>query len=135
MIVDTSALVAIVMREPGHEALLETLTDPASAPGIGAPTVAELGLVLCARLAIDARSIVTGLLDQFQIAVVPFSDNHWRAAIGAYRRFGRGRHLAALNFGDCLTYAVAALAGQPLLFVGEDFTQTDLVAAQAVREE
>jgi ribonuclease VapC len=129
MIVDTSALVAIVVREPGHEMLLETLTDPSANAAIGMPTVAELGLVLSARLRTDARLLVAGLLDQLDIATVPFVDEHWRAAVDAYLRYGRGRHRAALNFGDCLTYAVASLAGEPLLFVGDDFTHTDLIAA------
>lgn len=126
MIVDTSALVAIVVREPGHDTLLEALADPAATAGIGTPTVAELGLVLSARLATDARPIVAGLLDHLEIATVPFSDAHWRAAVEAFRRYGRGRHRAALNFGDCLTYAVASLANERLLFVGDDFTHTDL---------
>jgi ribonuclease VapC len=129
VIVDTSALVAIVVREPGHEVLLETLTDPSASAAIGMPTVAELGLVLSARLRTDARLLVAGLLDQLDIATVPFVDEHWRAAVDAYLSYGRGRHRAALNFGDCLTYAVASLAGEPLLFVGDDFTHTDLIAA------
>ena len=129
MIVDTSALVAIVVREPGHEALLDVLAAPTTSAGIGTPTVAELGLVLSARLRTDARSLVAGLIDQLQIDKVPFADAHWQAAVEAFWRFGRGRHRAALNFGDCLTYAVASLSGEPLLYVGDDFAYTDLVAA------
>lgn len=60
---------------------------------------------------------------------MPFGEAHWREAVEAYRRFGKGRHPAGLNFGDCLTYATAKLAGEPLLFVGEDFPATDLEAA------
>jgi ribonuclease VapC len=129
VIVDTSALVAIVVQEPGHDALLDRLTRPEAMPAVGAPTAAELGIVLTARLRTDARPLVAGLLDHLGIATVHFVDEHWRAAIGAYQRYGRGRHRAALNFGDCLTYAVASLADEPLLFVGEDFTHTDLTAA------
>lgn len=129
MIIDTSALVAIVLREPGHERLLARVTDATTSAAIGTPTVAELGLVLSARLRSDARGIVRGLLDELDIATVPFSDEHWRAAVDAFWRFGRGRHPAGLNFGDCLTYAVARLAAEPLLFVGDDFTHTDLDAA------
>lgn len=126
MIVDTSALVAVVVREPGYEAVLDALTDPATAAGIGTPTSAELGLVLSARLGADARPMVAGLLDSLEIATIAFSDAHWRTAIEAFWRYGRGRHAAALNFGDCLTYAVASLANEPLLYVGDDFTRTDL---------
>lgn len=129
MIVDTSALVAIVLREPGYESLLARLSGSAVVPGIGSPSLVELGMVLSAHLQIDARPLVSGLLHNFDVQVVPFSADHWQVAVGAFRRFGRGRHPAGLNFGDCLTYAVASLAGQPLLYTGEDFAQTDLVAA------
>ena len=127
MIVDSSAVVAIVLREPGHELLLEKLAG--SGAGIGAPTLAELGLVLSARLGRDSRPVIDGLLDRLGLDVVPFGDAHWRVAVGAFVRYGRGRHRAGLNFGDCLTYAVASLADEPLLFVGDDFAHTDLTAA------
>lgn len=130
MIVDSSALVAIVVREDGHERLLDALAAPDAVAGIGAPTVAELGIVLSARLRTDARSLVGALLDHLEIAEIPFTDAHWRAAVDAFWRYGRGRHAAALNFGDCLTYAVASLANEPLLFVGEDFAATDLLVAR-----
>lgn len=129
MIVDTSALVAIVVREPGHEALLASVAHPDTAAGMGTPTIAELGIVLSARLGIDARLLVADLLEQLEIAEVPFTEAHWRAAVDAFRRYGRGRHQAALNFGDCLAYAVARLADEPLLFAGDDFAATDLTAA------
>ena len=60
------------------------------------------------------------------IAIVPFTDLHWQRTIDAFARFGKGRHPAALNFGDCMSYATAALARQPLLCVGDDFRKTDL---------
>ena len=63
------------------------------------------------------------------LAVIPFGEVHWPIAITAYTRFGKGRHTANLNFGDCLTYAVAHFAGEPLLFTGDDFSRTDLPAA------
>ena len=66
------------------------------------------------------------MLDELGIQEVPFGEIHWREAMDAYRRFGKGRHPAALNFGDCMTYAVAKLAGEPLLFTGNDFELTDL---------
>ena len=73
--------------------------------------------------------MIDGLLDRLGLDVVPFGDAHWRVAVGAFVRYGRGRHRAGLNFGDCLTYAVASLADEPLLFVGDDFAHTDLTAA------
>lgn len=129
MIVDTSALVAIVVREPGHEGLVAKLSAPSAVAGMATPTIAELGIVLSARLGRDARALVSQLLDQLEIAEVPFGESHWREAVGAFWRFGRGRHPAALNFGDCLAYAAARLANQPLLFVGDDFAATDIGAA------
>ena len=129
MIVDTSALVALVMREEGHEAILEKLSAPATVAGIGSPTVVELGIVLSSRLGTNARSLVAQLLQQLEIAEVEFGAPHWREAVDAFWRFGRGRHPAALNFGDCLTYAVARLANEPLLYVGSDFSATDLATA------
>ena len=125
MIVDTSALLAVVFQEPGWETVLERLlASPGSAAGT--PTLTETGIVLQARLGEDARGLLERLLDELGIQEVPFGEIHWREAVDAYRRFGKGRHTAGLNFGDCMTYAVASLAGEPLLFLGEDFTHTDL---------
>lgn len=129
MIVDTSALVAVVVREPGHETVVAKLAAPTAVAGIGTPTIVELGIVLSARLRMDARSRVADLLDRLDITEVPFGEAHCREAVDAWWRFGRGRHRAALNFGDCLAYAVARLANEPLLYVGDDFAATDLEAA------
>lgn len=125
MIVDTSALVAIVFREPGHEELLERIAGAAGVAA-GAPTLAETGIVLQARLGSAAYGLLERLLDELGIEEVPFGEVHWREAVDAYRRFGKGRHPAALNFGDCMTYAVTRLSGEPLLFHGADFDRTDL---------
>jgi len=128
MIVDSSAIVAIVFREPGFEAVVERLASAESAAA-GAPTLAETGIVLSARLKRDARGLLERLLQEFRIQSVPFSEEHWRAAHDAFLRFGKGRHPARLNFGDCLSYATAKLADQPLLFVGGDFAKTDIAVA------
>jgi ribonuclease VapC len=128
MILDTSAVLAVVFREPGFEALLEKIAN-SDLIAMGAPTVAETAIVLAARIGRDARGLVLRLVDEWRIEIVPFGDDHWREALEAYARFGRGRHRAALNFGDCLAYAVARLAAQPLLCVGDDFAKTDLALA------
>jgi ribonuclease VapC len=128
VIVDSSALAAVVFQEPGYEEIIDKLVA-ATWAGIGTPTLAELGIVLAARLGTDPQALITRLLDEFGIDPVPFGDDHWREALDAYRRFGRGRHRAALNFGDCLAYAVARLADAPLLYVGHDFAATDLEPA------
>jgi len=128
VIVDSSALVALVFREPGFESLVDKLQRAASG-GIGTPTIVETGIVLTARLQRDARPLVAELVREFDLMEVPFGAAHAREAIRAYLRFGRGRHAANLNYGDCLTYAIASLAGEPLLFTGRGFSATDLQAA------
>lgn len=127
MIVDSSAIVAIVLREPGWEGVARLGAE--SSPAIGAPTLTEAGLVLTAKMGNRARIVLSRLLQDTGLTVIPFAEEHWRIAVDAYARFGKRRHAAALNFGDCLTYAVAQLAGQPLLFVGNDFSRTDLPRA------
>jgi ribonuclease VapC len=126
VIVDSSAVVAILLRQAGHEALLDRLETGPEA-GIGAPTVVETGIVLVARLGIAGKTLLARFLDEAGLTVIPFTADHWPVAVDAYIRYGKGRrHPAALNFGDCLTYAVCRLSDQPLLCVGNDFTRTDL---------
>ncbi len=125
MILDSSALLAIVFQEPGFVDVLEELEN-AEALAVGTPTLAETGIVLHARLGADAYGLLERILDEFKIQEVPFGEVHWREAVDAFRMFGKGRHPADLNFGDCMTYAVAKLAGEPLMFTGEDFRRTDL---------
>ena len=128
MIVDSSAVVSVLLREPGYESLLERLSRE-QATGIGGPTLAETGIVLTARLGATGRTYLARFLQESGLVVVPFGEEHWRAAVDAFVRFGRGRHAAGLNFGDCLTYATARLAGESLLCVGDDFAKTDLALA------
>jgi len=85
--------------------------------------------VLTAKIGPRGRSLLARVVREARITILPFTDEHWPIAIDAYARFGKGRHAAGLNFGDCLTYAVASLAAQPLLYVGEDFSRTDLARA------
>ena len=92
--------------------------------------VAETGIVLEACLGPSARGLLERFLAQVGMQEVPFGELHWREAVDAYRRYGKGRHPAALNYGDCMTYAVAALAGEPLLFSGDDLLKTDLTPAR-----
>jgi ribonuclease VapC len=128
VILDTSAILAIVLKEPGFEALIDKLLS-SDAVAVGAPTLAEAAIVLGARLGGEAGALLAHFLDELRVTTLPFEEAHWREALEAYLRFGKGRHPAALNFGDCLTYAVAKLSGAALLFVGEDFRLTDLEAA------
>jgi ribonuclease VapC len=128
VILDSSAIVGILLREPAWEGLLAKVAS-AKTLGAGTPTLAESAIVLAAKLRSDARGLLNLFLTEAGIVAIPFGEEHWRAAAEAYRRFGRGKHKASLNFGDCLAYAVAKLAGQPLLCTGRDFAATDLELA------
>lgn len=126
--VDTSALVAIFLAEGGPIDFGRHLHE--SFCLIGTPTLVELDLVLRSRIGHDGcENSVHYLQSQPNIRFVPFDMEHYRLAATAFARFGKGRHPAALNFGDCLTYAVAKAANVPLLFQGNDFSRTDLVSA------
>ena len=130
MIVDTSAMVAVLKREPGWNRLFDAMLK-AENPRMSAPGWVELGIVAMARLSAEAQAEVDALRDVLDIRIVPFDAEHAALAREAFRRFGRGQHPAALNFGDCLTYALARQEGAPLLFVGNDFAHTDLEPALA----
>jgi ribonuclease VapC len=125
VILDSSAIVAILLRQPGYAPVLERLAEAAAA-GVGAPTLAETGIVLAAKLGVPGRTLLARFVQESGLLVVAFGEEHWRSAVEAFIRFGKGRHAAALNFGDCMTYATARLAGEPLLCLGNDFAQTDL---------
>ncbi|TDE08598.1 type II toxin-antitoxin system VapC family toxin [Jiangella asiatica] len=125
MIVDSSAVVSILFDEPDREVLLGHLADAAEV-GIGVPTLVETGIVLSARLGPAGASLLGRFVTEAGLRPIAVTDAHWPVAVGAYLRYGKGRHPAALNFGDCLTYAVAAVSGRPLLCVGDDFPRTDL---------
>ena len=127
MVLDSSAILALLLEEPGHEKVLQQLRS-ASIVAVGAPTLVETAMVLSSRLRRDARPLLNAFLRQAEAEVVPFGGDHYEIAIDAFQRYGKGRHPAALNFGDCLTYAVASLSGMPLLFTGQDFSKTDLAA-------
>ena len=127
MIVDSSAIVAIAFGEPDQQRLLRALAA-ASRVRVAAPTWLETSIVL-ARLADRAAPILDGISRQFDFEIIPFDAEHAGVALAAWRQFGRGQHPAALNFGDCISYAAARIADEPLLFVGDDFGRTDITAA------
>ena len=89
----------------------------------------EAGIVLSARAGQDVSAVLMELLASADAIVIEFGQRHWREAVSAWGRFGKGRHPAGLNFGDCLTYATALVAGEALLAKGDDFTQTDIPLA------
>ena len=128
MILDSSAIIAMVLREPGWEEIATRLAA-APMPAVAAPTLTETAAVLHGKLGRSAAPTLLRFLQEAGVTIIPFGEEHWRAAVDAFERFGKGRHRARLNFGDCLTYAIAKLAGQPLLCVGDDFRHTDLPLA------
>lgn len=129
MVLDSSSIVAIFKQEPGWEEL-ERRIDEAHVILVGAPTLVETAIVLSRLTGQDQRPVIEAYLRRLDARVVEFTEAHYSAAAEAFVRFGRGFHSKAnLNFGDCLAYAVAAVAGDELLFTGNDFTHTDLCPA------
>jgi len=128
MVLDSSAIVAILMDEPEAESLKERLRECESAL-VGSPTLVECMMVLTPRMHRDSSPTVNAFLAQFGVEVLSFSTLHSEESHRALLQFGKGRHKAKLNFGDCMAYAVAKVAGTPLLFVGEDFKLTDVKVA------
>ena len=128
MILDTSAVIAVLCREPGWEELLRKI-EGAATLGIGAPTVGEANIVATSKRGAEGPARVARFLEEARAVVVPFGADHLTYFNDVFRRFGKGRHPAALNIGDCFTYAVAKGAGMPVLCVGDDFPQTDLALA------
>jgi ribonuclease VapC len=125
--VDASALVAVVLGEPDAERYLDALE--AGPARLSLVSFVEAGMVVGARQGPDAARDLQILVDGTIDELVPVDADHAHVAVNGWRRFGKGRHPAGLNFGDCFAYAVARLAGSPLLFKGDDFTQTDIASA------
>jgi len=122
--IDTSVLVAIVLDEPEAETFKSVLRQEEIV--IGWPTLFETRTVLTAKRFSNPVDIVSRFVDAPNIMPIAFSEKHYREAGSALDRYGKGRHPAGLNMGDCFSYAVAAVAKVPLLFKGGDFSQTDL---------
>jgi ribonuclease VapC len=127
VVFDSSAVVAMMTREASAMSLTEQL-EVMRPRLISAGTVLEVSLVLQQRFGESADLLVDDFLHAFSVEVVAFDAAQLRMARDAARRFGRGRHRAALNYGNCFSYALAMTRGLPLLFVGEDFAQTDVRA-------
>lgn len=129
MIVDTSALIAILRAEPEAETIAAALAT-AQAPRISAANYLETAIVIDASRDPIASRHVDELFTMARLVIEPVTAEQAAIARAAYRDFGKGSgHPAQLNFGDCFAYALAKSAGEPLLFKGEDFSRTDLVPA------
>jgi len=122
--VDTSVILAISMNEPEADAFRPLMGRETVI--IGWPTLLESRMVLTGKGFVSAATMIKRLSETPNVITVAFDEKHFRAAEDAFTRYGRGRHPASLNMGDCFSYAVAAVAKAPLLFKGRDFSQTDL---------
>lgn len=128
MVVDTSALVAILQGEPERRAFNEAIAA-ADSVLVSVASFVEASIVIEARYGADGLLDLDRFLQQARIELTVVDLEQGRLARDAFRQFGKGRHPAGLNFGDCFAYALAAALGHPLLYKGDDFSKTDVVAA------
>lgn len=127
MIVDTSALIAIILLEPEADLLGPKILSGAAS--MAAPNLLEAHMVLRKHHGDRTAEVLDREIRDLGIQVVPFLPEHAKAATQAFDRYGKGHHPAGLNFGDCIAYGLAKTSGQPLLFVGNDFSKTDVKVA------
>lgn len=129
IVVDTSALAAVVFGESDAEWFAAELNREAGACSVSAASWVEAGMIVTARFGDQGVSGLRELSDAVGLVVVPVDVSQADLAIAAWQRFGKGRHPASLNLGDCFSYALAKQLGEPLLFKGRDFLQTDITSA------
>ena len=129
MVLDTSAVMAVLLQEPVAERLVSAMEADRTRL-ISAASVVESSLVLLGRYGEAGEALLDRLLRGIGAEVVPVGEEQVVLARDAALRFGRGRHPAALNFGDCFSYALSVTRGEPLLFVGDDFSKTDVEACR-----
>lgn len=125
VVLDSSAIVALVLAEPSADAVATHIED-AEHRVVSAASFVELSMVIEARRGLAGLTLVDDIVRDSAIEIVELDEDMARRAVKAWRRFGRGKHSARLNFGDCVTYALADVTGYPILCVGNDFAQTDL---------
>jgi ribonuclease VapC len=127
MVVDTSALIAILLNEPEAHQFAEAMAaDPKRL--LSAVSALETAIVIEARKGLGGGREFDLLIHRSRIELIPFTPDHAERARVAYQKFGKGRHAANLNFGECCSYALSQATGEPLLYKGEDFTHTDVRA-------
>jgi ribonuclease VapC len=132
LIVDTSAVVAVLFGEAGSDELAAHL-EAALARLMPAAIRVELGIVIEGRLGPAGQDVVDRFLRDVQMEIVPVDGDLADRAMSGWRRYGKGRHPAGLNFGDCFTYALADRTGYPVLCVGNDFAATDVTVVRPSR--
>ena len=125
MVIDTSAIIAILFGEPEADALTEVIAEAPDAM-MSAFSVLEAGIVVEARKGEAGGRELDIFLHQARIRIIPLDAEHVATARTAWRKFDKSRHPAGLNIGDCCAYALAKHTGSPLLFKGDDFGKTDI---------
>jgi ribonuclease VapC len=128
MIIDTSAFVAILQNEPERRRFNEAI-EMADSRRVSAATFVEASIVVESRFGAEGPRALDRFIERAEIEITPVDVEQARVARDAFLRFGKGRHVAGLNFGDCFSYALARVLGEPLLYKGEDFARTDLMPA------
>jgi len=124
---DTSAIVEVGLRAT-HCEVVVTQMERMGDLAVGAPSLVEAALVLQQRFGYDPRPWLEGFVRNSRLEVIPFEYEHYHLAAEAFLLYGKGRHPARLNLGDCLSYAGAKVAGRPLLYIGEDFARTEVAS-------
>jgi len=125
MVIDTSALLAVLQDEPERRRFNESI-ELADSRLMSAATFVEISIVTESRFGTEGLRDLDRFIERADIELVPVDVAQARVAREAFSRFGKGRHAAGLNFGDCFAYALARALGEPLLFKGEDFSRTDV---------
>lgn len=125
MVVDTSALLAIFQNEPERRHFNEAI-EAADSRVMSVATFVEVSIVIDSRYGAEGLRDLDLFIDRAGIEFAPVDIEQARVACAAFSRYGKGRHPAALNYGDCFSYALAQVLGEPLLYKGVDFSQTDI---------
>lgn len=125
MVVDTSAVIAILLGEPGTEFFVRVLVDDPKKM-ISAFNALESAIVIEAKKGEAGGRELDLLIHRARIEIIPLNGDQVELALTAWRKYGKGSHPAGLNIGDCCAYALAKYSGEPLLFKGKDFSQTDI---------
>lgn len=128
MVIDSSAILAILLREPERDAFVHAIAG-AGVRLVSSMNALESAVVISARKGDLGVRELDLLFHQASFEVVAFTEEHLRLARAAYEKFGKGRHRAGLNLGDCCAYALSRHSGEPLLFKGNDFPHTDIPSA------
>jgi len=129
VVLDTSALLAVLQDEPERRSFNEAIEATDSA-ALSVAAFVEASIVIEARHGADGLRALDRFIERAGIVVAAVDLEQGKVARDAFSRFGKGRHAAALNFGDCFSYALARVLGEPLLFKGEDFARTDVARVE-----